>query len=336
MFRYEITEGKKNRPVAGSEPDHRYTPATSQKMFLDREGGENEYEPKYLKKLSDYYKKMGLMSEASLPLQRDLYGGIEAALLQSGFYKLDNEETEGVTSGFLGFKEQTDAAQAAEEALDSFFAIANIPLDVEVISIDESSIKNNDKSKLQSADNPDSFVVGAQMAMFEKGAKKDRGALLLFAVIASESFDKSKIAPSNMVSNFSTIIRHELIHDRQYDSLARDMGVSRLEAKKQFEDWGLVPADDEPREKYLGSHIEVDAFGHEFAERLSQNLGVKRAIELVSSQDMSSLQKVAKRIGLDDNFSEYFELYPEEKFTKNLLKKIKKNLIVFQEQGIYK
>ena len=153
LLRHQISEQKKkvDRSVSGSDQDHRYSPATSKKMFLDRKGSESEYEPEYLKKLSDYYKKMGLMSEASLPLRRDMYGGIESALKTSGFYREDNEDTEGVESDFLGIKEQTDAARVAERALDKFFVAVGVPIDVEVVSIDESSIKGRDRSKLQSS-----------------------------------------------------------------------------------------------------------------------------------------------------------------------------------------
>jgi AraC-like DNA-binding protein len=138
-----------------------------------------------------------------------------------------------------------------------------------------------------------------------------------------------------MVSDISATIRHELMHDRQYDSLARDMGVSRTTAKKKFEDWGLIPKEDEPRDKYLGSHIEIDAFGHEFAERLVNELGIDEAEKLAATRDISGMKKVAGKIGLGDNFSEYFEEYPEETFTGRLQKKIRKNLTAFRKEGIY-
>ena len=62
------------------------------------------------------------------------------------------------------------------------------------------------------------------------GEKIDRGVLLLFTVVAQEGFDAKSINPARMISDASAIIRHEMMHDRQYDSLARDMGISRLEA----------------------------------------------------------------------------------------------------------
>ena len=41
-----------------------YDYATSSSLFLDRIGNENEWEPEYLQKISDYYKKMGLIRES--------------------------------------------------------------------------------------------------------------------------------------------------------------------------------------------------------------------------------------------------------------------------------
>ena len=335
ILRHRISEKKDPDVLSKSATDHRYVPATSEKMFLDRIGSESEYEPKYLKKLRDYYRKMGLMSEATLPLRRDMYGGIESALMRSKFYREGNEETASDDSSFLGVKEQTDAAQAAERALDSFFIESGVPIDVEIVSIDETSMKKRDRSKLQNSQNPDRFVVSAQMAMIDEGEDIHRGVLLLFAVVAEEGFDTNEINPNRMISDISSVIRHELVHDRQYDSLARDMGISRLEAKNKFQEWGLIPDEDASRDKYLGSHIELDAFGHEFAERLAKNLGIKDAEDLIISGNLSALKRAARNVGLGENFREYFEEYPEEKFTKKLLKKIKRNLAAFKLEGIY-
>jgi hypothetical protein len=330
-----LLEKKVSKKQTELSSGHRYSPANSTNMFLDREGNENEYEPRYLKKLSDYYKKMGLIREMTLPLARNLYGGIETSLMTSGFYKEDNEHTEGVPSHFLRVKEQTDAAMVAEKAISQLFIKIGVPIDVEVISIDETSIKDQNRDKLQNNNRPNRFVVAAQMAMTGEGKHPDRGVLLIFAVVSDEDFDMSLVDPSKMVSDISATIRHELMHDRQYDSLARDMGISRMEAKKKFEDWGLIPEEDEPRDRYLGSHIEIDAFGHEFAERLVSELGIDEAEKLVATGDISGMKKIAGKIGLGDNFTEYFEEYPDEKFTERLQKKIRKNLVTFRKEGVY-
>ena len=317
----------KNR---GPSQDQAYKQADSASLFLDREGDENEYDPRFLQKISDYYKKMHLIEEQSLPLPRDVYGGIEKALLSSKFYLEDNEYADMHNSRFMGAVEQTDAAEAFGDALDQFFKSIELPVEVNVISVDEAGLKGN-TSKLQNNTRPNRFVVGAQMALDEQGG----GVLLLFAVTANENFDKSLIDPTKMVQDASTTIRHELMHDRQYSTISKDMRVTRSEAKKQLEDWGLIPPDDAPRKDYLGSHIEIDAFGHEFAERLAQVFGIEKSEELVSTQDVSKMQKVAASVSLSDNFKEYYEEYPDEKFTERLQKKIRKNLKQFKQERIY-
>ena len=278
---------KSNRRKYKMRSNQPYDQASSTSLFLDREGNENEYDSKFLRKISDYYKKMHLIGEQSLPLRRDVYGGIENALLTSKFYLEDNEYTEIHSSKFLGAVEQTDAAESLDDTLDLFFKEIGLPIEVNVVSIDQTGIKGG-SNKLQNNSNPNRFVVGAQMAL----DGRDRGVLLLFAVTADESFDKNLIEPVKIAQDISATIRHELMHDRQYTSISRDMGVSRGEAKKKLEDWGLIPLEGAPRRDYLGSHIEIDAFGHEFAERLAQTYGIDSALEAVESQDIDKMQKI--------------------------------------------
>ena len=66
-----IMQESAKKPVAGSQPDQRYVPATKKNMFLDRPmqiGGwpEGEYDPPIQDRLSDYFKDMGLMTEGEL------------------------------------------------------------------------------------------------------------------------------------------------------------------------------------------------------------------------------------------------------------------------------
>jgi hypothetical protein len=310
-----------------SQSGQNYEPATSANLFLDRKGHENEWEPEYLQKISDYYKNMGLMKEQNLPIRKDLYGGLENAIKNSGFHLEDNEFAD-----FYGNLEQTGAARTLNRALNTYFKSLKIPIKFAVVSIDESSF--GDKiPKLQNDQHPNRFVVAASAAQDAKG----KGVIYLYAVVAEEDFDSSLSNPTAMARNAATVIRHEMIHDRQYDSLAKSMGISRTAAKKKFEEWGLIPSEDAPRSRYLGSHIEVDAFGHEFAERLAQKFGLVRAEEMVSSADATTMQALANEMDaeMSDNFSEYYKDHPEEKFTRRLQKKIRKNLRLFRDSSVY-
>lgn len=310
------------------EAKHAWQAGTSKNLSLDREGHEGEYEPEYLRKIADYYKKMALIRESSLPMQKDLYGGIERAITRSGFHKEDNE----LTDFYSGF-EQTDAAIAMQDGINEYFSKLKFPVKVIVVSLDELSFGKN-KPRLQDETNPNRFVVGAQASLDKNGD----GLIYLMAVTSVEDFDSSKIDPAVVAKKASTVMRHELMHDRQYTSLASDMGITKGEAKQKFEDWGLIPPEGAAREEYLGSHIEIDAFGHEFAEELAQKFGLKKAKDLVASANSSTLRRLARSVDDDmsDNFREYFDLFSDARFTAKLRKKIKKYLNAFEAENIYR
>ena len=305
-----------------------YTPASSDILFLDREGNENEYEPKYLRKISDYYKKMGMIREQNLPISRDIYGGLERAISSSSFHNLDNEVSDFYTNDFLGAVMQTDAAKELQKVIARFFRKLKIPIKTVVMSLDESDVENN---RLQSNKNPDRFIVAAQAGLDDKGT----GVLILMAVPAEDDFNPENVNSSKVAQDISSTIRHELVHDKQYTSLATAKNISRLDAKKKFEKWGLIPPEGAPREDYLKSHIEIDAFGHEFAERIAQNMGIDAAEKAVSTADLADMQALAKEVGIAPNFKEYYLDSPDALYTSKLHKKIRKYLKLFRQEGIY-
>jgi hypothetical protein len=107
------------------------------------------------------------------------------------------------------------------------------------------------------------------------------------------------------------------------------------DAKKMFEDWGLIPKEGATRDQYLSSHIEIDAFGHEFAEELVQNFDLDDAEILVSTANQKEIEKLAKEIDMSDNLKEYYLEYPKERFTNRLQKKIRKYLKAFRDNKVY-
>jgi len=318
---------KKPLRVKGSSP---YAPAKSDLLFLDRQGSESEADPKYLQKLLHYFKNMSMIEESSLPIHRDLYGGLEKAIVDSRFWNEDNEFSDYEAIKSFGPANQTDATKALSDSLQKFFRDRSIPVSVVAISVEPSDVADSKKSK-QTNENPNQFVVGAQAGVTSSGELQ----LFLLAIQSDEDFDSSRVNPQKMAVDISTKIRHEFIHSKQYDSLAKAKGISRVEAKNQYEKWGLIPADGEPRSAYLGSHIEIDAFGHEFAELLAQKFGLDSADSMVASADNSELQKIAQKIDASGNMAEYYVDYSDEIFTSKLQKKIRKYLKLFRKNKIY-
>lgn len=315
------------KPKSARRAGDSFIDASTSNLFLDREGDENEYEPKYLRKIADYYKNMGMISEASLPMPREVYGGIEDAIAAANLAEADNEYAD-----FRGGFEKTDLAIVLERAINGFFRRIKLPVRAKAISIDSLAFKDKEP-RLQNNENPNRLVVAAQADMDKRG----NGLIYLMVVTAEDDFDNSRMNIDSIARETANVIRHELMHDRQYSSLARDLGITREEAKEKFIGWGLVPGEDAPREDYLKSHIEIDAFGHEFAERLAQKFGLKKAEQMVSNVKVTDLQNLADQMDAEmgENFAEYFRDNPNEKFTNKLQKKIRKFLRAFREQGLY-
>lgn len=263
-------------------------------------------------------------------LQKELYKELEQALLSSGFLDLDNEYKDDVRVAGYGEIEQTESAGSLSKVLKVFFKARKIPLSVVVSSIDPDDILAQDKVR-QDNENPNNYLIAAEAGLDNKGKMQ----LILHIAEASEDFDPSLMDKPKIIHSIATAIRHELIHDRQFTSLSKKMGITRPEAKQKYEDWGLIPGADTDRKQYLGSHIELDAFGHEFAELLANKFGIDKSMELVATADSTELQQIAKDIEYGDNLREYYNEYPQEKFTNTLQKKIRKYLKAFKEHGIY-
>lgn len=79
------------QPLAGSQPEEQYAPATREKMFLDRptsHGGwpEGEYDPPVKDRIYGWYKKMKMMPEGDEPTMRSVRSSEQRRDLQKGRY----------------------------------------------------------------------------------------------------------------------------------------------------------------------------------------------------------------------------------------------------------
>jgi len=264
-----------------------------------------------------------------LPMKRFLYGGLEDAIKDSQFWKQDNLDAAFRSSAVYGGQFfQTDAAQVLQQELQEFFRSNKLPVSVFVVTLDSDSITDKQRLKIVNED-PNSFVVAASAGLT---GKKDRFLLELLAIESLEDFNPD---PNVVAADIAKTIRHELVHNAQYDRVSKSMGITRGQAKKNYEDWGLIPKPGAGRDKYLGSHIELDAFGHEFAERLAVAFGVEKSLELLSTYGDGQLQNLAKQVDFGYNFNEFFSDHSDAAFTRTLLKKIKKYLLRFQHHNIY-
>lgn len=265
-------------------------------------------------------------------LQKELYKELENFLMSSGFLDEDNEYTDELRIAGYGEVEVTESAAALLKALKAFFKAKKIPASVVVSSIDPEDVMISDEAgKSQNNQNPNNYLIAAEAGLNNKGKMQ----LILHTAMAVDDFNSSLMNKQQIIHSICTAIRHEFVHDRQYTALSNKLKITRPQAKQKYEDWGNIPPEGAPREQYLGSHIEVDAFGHEFAEMLAHKFGIDKAMELVATSDSTDLQNAAKEIEFGDNLKEYYNEHPQDKFTGRLQKKIRKYLKAFKEQGIY-
>ena len=265
-------------------------------------------------------------------LQKELYKELEEFLMSSGFLEEDNEYTDELKITGYGKVEITESATSLLKALKNFFKAKKIPVSVVVTSIDPSDVKvPKEEDKSQNNQNPNNYLIAAEAGLNNKGKMQ----LILHIAMAIEDFNTALMNKQQIIHSICTAIRHEFIHDRQYTALSKKLKITRPQAKQKYEDWGNIPPAGAPREQYLGSHIEIDAFGHEFAEVLANKFGIDKAMELVATADSTELQNVAKEIQFGDNLREYYIDHPQDKFTNKLQKKIRKYLNAFKQQAIY-
>ena len=301
-------------------------------LYLDRKGHAGEWEPDRLDHLGNFLVKMGLLSEiTSLP--DELFSGLNQAIATSGFWNYDNspDDTEMNSLGKGVWAEQTDAAAALGDALQDFFDAQSFPITIAVNTLDPASQKPDAKVKFPVGKGhklyPNGIVVGA-----EQDIKGSRFVMYVHMTPVDDTFEPSDVNPSAISSKISRMIRHEIVHTKQYEKRRKNQKTSRQAAKKSYEREGEIPPDDAPRTQYLGAGIEIDAYAHEFAEELLDVLGKQKALEVISKRfsanDLESL-------GISDTLIEYLDEHGSAAFTKKLRNKIYTQIMDMTDRGLY-
>ena len=259
-------------------------------------------------------------------LPNEFYRPLEQAISASQFWTFPNGPEDPDYNTVVGQDvDQTEAAAELGSALMDFFKEIEYPLIALVRSPDVGHEANS--KYLVNKDHqsyPNGIVVGGQMGLTSRG----RRLLYLDLMVFGEDFDVKDISVGTLVSNIASVIRHEIIHSKQYDKRAKSQKITRAQAKKEYEkDGSIVSSGD--RRQYLSSHIEVDAYAHEFAEQLLRDYGLKKAKSIVRRADN------AKDLPLSDQLKEYLQGVSSKKAFKNLMGKIYTHLVDLTDRGIY-
>lgn len=266
-----------------------------------------------------------ILKEAT-KLPDDFYRPLENAIAASQFWTFANGPDDADFNSVGGEDvDQTEAAEVLGYALLDFFKSVNYPLIPLVRSPD---VEYGDNRKfLVGKDHryyPNKIVAGGQMGLTNTG----RRILYLDLMVYDEDFDIDDVSSSSVVSDVASVVRHELIHASQYDKRAKKQKISRSKAKKAFEDDGSIVVSND-RQEYLSSHIEIDAYAHEFAEQLLQDYGLERALELIRTSNK------AEDLPVSDQLEEYLDGISSQKAFRNLMGKVYTQIMDLKDRKIY-
>jgi len=231
-------------------------------------------------------------------LSDEFYKPLENEIVASSFWTYPNSPYDADYNTIHGESvDQTEAAETLGDILRNYFRKINYPVVVIVRSPDVEMESN--KGYLIGKDHryyPDKIVLGGEMGM------SNRGVLMMYLNLGifNDDFNKADINPASLAAEVASVIRHEIIHAKQYDKRAKSQKITRTQAKKEFERDGSIPQSGN-RELYLSSHIEVDAYAHEFAENLLRKHGKDKALNVLRGLDD------IKDFKVPDQLEEYFE-----------------------------
>ena len=259
-------------------------------------------------------------------LADEFYKPLEQAIIASNFWTYENSEDDADFNTVYGENvDQTPAAEVLGDALREYFRSVKYPI-VFAIRSPDVGIPANSGYLLNPAHKyyPNKVVLGGEMGMTPRGVL----VMYLNLGIFDDDFDIDDVNPSVLAAKIASVIRHEIIHAKQYDKRAKSQKTSRAKAKEEFEkDGSITPSDD--RKKYLSSHIEIDAYAHEFAEELLRDLGKEKALDVLRRS--SSVED----FDIPDQMREYFAGVAGEKALARMRSKVYKHIIDMHNRKLF-
>jgi len=259
-------------------------------------------------------------------LPDDFYKPLESAIASSQFWTFANGPEDADFNRVGGEDvDQTEAAEVLGYALLDFFRSIKYPL-IPLVRSPDVGVKGNDKFLVGKGHRyyPDKIVAGGQMGLTDTG----RRILYLDLMVYDEDIDTNDISANSVVSDVASVVRHELIHADQYDKRAKKQKTTRVKAKKAYEEDGSIVTSDD-RHQYLSSHIEIDAYAHEFAEQLLQDFGLERALQLIRTSNK------AEDLPVSDQLEEYLKGISSKKAFRNLMGKVYTQIMDLKDRKIY-
>lgn len=262
----------------------------------------------------------------STRLEDEFYKPLETVIASSNFWTYENSEDDADFNTVFGEDiDQTPAAEVLGEVLSEYFRQIKYPI-IFLVRSPDTGVKSN-LGYLINPDHksyPNKIVLGGEMGMSSRG----RLMMYLNLAIFGDDFDINDINPSAVASEISAVIRHEVIHAKQYDKRAKSQNITRVGAKKEYEkDGNIVVSKD--RKKYLSSPIEIDAYSHEFAEILLRKYGKDKALEILRTANS------VEELPIPDQLEEYFKGVSSPKAFKKLMSKVYTHILDLDERKLF-
>ena len=260
-------------------------------------------------------------------LDDEFYKPLESAIIDSNFWTYENGPDDADFNTVHGENvDQTPAAEVLGDELRNYFRSIGYPI-VFAIRSPDVGVKENSLYLMNSSHRnyPNKIVLGGEMGM------TSRGVLVMYlnlAVFDEEDFDVDDISPATLAAKIASVIRHEIIHAKQYDKRAKSQKSTRARAKEEFEKDGSIASSDD-RRKYLSSHIEIDAYAHEFAEDLLRSHGKDRALSILRRSSE------VEDFDIPDQMREYFAGVAGQKALERMRSKVYRHIIDMHKRKLF-
>jgi hypothetical protein len=261
-----------------------------------------------------------------------LYQPLHQAIIDSQFWNENNDYEDSDYSKILQTNvDQTEAAETLTADLNFFFVQNKIPVTAAVHSPDPF---DNTKTIINPGhpNYPNKLVIGGNQGIAGKDNKKHSSKFLmnLFLGTFGDNFSISDIDPKILAQNIGKLIRHEIIHLYQIEARRKRQRISRISTLEKYRDEKEIPAEDDPRDVYLSSKMEIDAYAHEFAEELLQDHGKEKALAIIRGDiKLNDLNQ-------SEQFHEFMSNQRPGQMLRRLKRKIYSHIMSLADREIYK
>jgi hypothetical protein len=214
------------------------------------------------------YVRLALFEVSALP--KEYFSIIDNAISLSRFWEQPNSQDDiDIYDSPSGSVMATPAAEVLSQALHTAMSEIDLDMDMLVRSHDTDDLDNMSLHPHHPAW-PSRWLVDAKWYVSKERPGRNT---IDIEIMTSEPEDQilDSLDTQALVRHISQTIRHEIVHYTQMKKQAKSKGLDDTSAfDEMLDDPRQVPNKDDPdwQEKYLSSHIEIDAHAHDGAEEL--------------------------------------------------------------------